>query len=853
MPRTELDALSLALEQGGAPFRAVANAMPQLVWTSMSDGSIEFFNDRWVEYTGHTVDDARGGLPGVVHPDDAGETTERWLHAVQTQQPFEIEYRLRNAADGTYRWFLARAVPVRDGAGNIRLWIGTATDIDAQKRANESLNFVLDASSALSSASDVGRICGEFARMAVRQFADWCVVLLSDDSGGYAVTAIEHRNPAKVRYVRQYIDRYPVSADTGFTSILERKETILFPRITEEMLVQSALDDEHLKLLHSLDMQSAIVAPLYVEDRVLGGVILYTAESRRAFTQPDVNVVDMLTQRTAAAIERARTLAAEQRLKRRLQLINRATEIIFESLDLTSTFGELVRLIAATFGGFAVAVRVEREGAVRVVGAAHSDEAKDDMVRSLVGVRPFHPEAENKFIQSLRPHQTIVRDLTPEVVARSMWPYLAGDAQSLTPASSVTIPLHSRGNTYGAIIAYSSDREQTFTSEEIETLSDIGRHASVAMENAEVFERERRMAETLQDSLLPPSLPRLKGLRFDAVYLPSASGAQVGGDWYDAFVLEDGSIVVSVGDVTGRGPDAAVIMGKTRHLIAIAPSYERDPARIFDTVESVLARRYPDAIVTAFIGIIDPSRTTMRYANAGHPLPLLRGKDDVEELRAEGLPLGLRAIAEPSQSHEVSLNGAKMLVLYTDGLVESSHDVIEGHRRLHEVVRSEAVLHTHSPARFIEELCLHGDADDDLAVLTLSFDPSVRWAFDAENAKAAQDARGQFVRYLRNNAADPETIDMAELIFGELVGNVVRHSPGAIDVDVDWSGEYPKLHVLDRGAEFGMSDGLPKDVLSESGRGLFIVDNLSRSMRIERVPGYGNHVTVELPLRRKLE
>ncbi len=853
MPRTELDALSLALEEGGAAFRAVANAIPQFVFTATPDGTVDFFNDPWIEYTGQTVEQAQSPPGGVMHPEDTQRTTEQWQQAVRTGNAFESEYRLCHQTDGTYRWFLARAVPVYDAAGNVRLWIGTATDIDAQKRANESLNLVIEAYSVLSSISGVQNICNEFARLAVQQFADWCVVVLADDTGGYSVAAIEHRDPAKVRYVWKYADRYPFSGDPAFNSILERKEPVLLARITDDMLVQSARDEEHLRLLRSLDMQSAIVTPLHIDDRVLGGVVMYTAESRRAFTKADVDVVELLTQRAAASIERARTLSGEQRAKQRLQLINRATEIIFESLDLTSTFGELVRLIASTFGGFAVAVRIDREEVVRVVGAAHSDEAKDDIVRSLVGVRPFHPEAEKKFIQSLQPHKTIVQQLTPQVVARSIWPYLASESEALAPASSVTIPLHSRGNTYGAIVAYSSNPDQSFTSSEIETLSEIGRHASVAMENAEVFERERRMAETLQDSLLPPSLPRVKGMRFDAVYLPGASGAQVGGDWYDAFVLEDGSIVVSVGDVTGRGPNAAVIMGKTRHLIAIAPSYERDPARIFDTVESVLARRYPDAVVTAFIGIIDPEHKTMRYANAGHPLPLLRGMDGIEELFAEGLPLGLRSNAEASQSREVSLAGAKLMVLYTDGLIEATHDVLEGHRRLHEVVTSDAVLHTHSPARFIEELCLNGSADDDVAVLTISFDPSVRWSFDAENAKAAQDARGQFVRYLHANATDPEMTDMAELIFGELVGNVVRHSPGAIDVDVDWSGEYPQLHVIDRGGEFGMSDGLPKDLLSESGRGLFIVESLSRWFRIERVPGYGNHVVVELPLRRKLE
>jgi anti-sigma regulatory factor (Ser/Thr protein kinase) len=294
-------------------------------------------------------------------------------------------------------------------------------------------------------------------------------------------------------------------------------------------------------------------------------------------------------------------------------------------------------------------------------------------------------------------------------------------------------------------------------------------------------------------------------------------------------------------------------MGKTRHLLAIAPCYERDPARILDTVESVLARRYPDSIVTAFLGFISPDHHSICFANAGHPAPLLRRSTGVEELEAEGLPIGLRRQAERSQSRTADLRGARMLVLYTDGLTESRHDVIKGYEKLRDIVSRDALLHTHHPARFIEEACLGNNASDDVAVLALAFEPGIRWSFDAENAKAAQDARGEFVQYLREQTEDASDIETAELVFGELVGNVVRHAPGAIEIDLEWSNGSPQLHVLDRGAPFNAPPHLPKDVLSESGRGLYIVRQLSKNLSVEHVPGYGNHVVVELSIRRKHE
>jgi PAS domain S-box-containing protein len=849
MSRMELDALSLALAQDGAVFYAVLDALPELVWTAHPDGSTAFVNRRWTEYTAESVN----GSPSeysAIHTDDRAAIIERWREAARSGAPFDAEHRLFCAQDGSYRWFHARAIPLLDDSGRIRVWIGIATDIDKQKRANENLNFVLEAANVFSSAINERQICKDFARLAVQRFADWCFIVVSDEFGRYGVSAVQHRDPEKVLTVESYVDRYPIEKEQHFTEFLQRNTPTLLERITDEMLVQAAKDEEHLQLLRDLTMHSGIIAPLRSDGQTIGAIIMYTAESRRTFNEADVDVLQMLTERAAAAIARQRVISAEQHAKSRLQFIGRATEKIYESLDLTATFGELARLIVSRYGDFVLVARVEGEHRVRVLAAAHRDLDKEDAARALVGVRPFLPDAEKKFIEGLRSHKTVVRRLDADIIARSTWPYLSNEMEELAPVSSVTIPLHSRGITYGAIVVYSANSAEKLAGDEIDILTEIGRHASVAMENAEVFERERRMAQTLQDSLLPPSLPCLQGVRFDAVYLPSASDALVGGDWYDAFVLEDGSVVVSAGDVTGRGPKAAVIMGKVRHLIAVAPSYERDPARIFDTVESVLIRRYPDAIVTAFLGIIDADRRLMRYANAGHPPPLMRRKDTIEELVVEGLPLGLRRNAEPSQSRVVSLNDARLLVLFTDGLVEATHDILAGYERLREVMQSDAVLHTHSPARFIEESCLKDRADDDVAVLTLSFESSVRWAFDAENARAGQDARNQFMRYLRANADNEEEIAMAELIFGELVGNVVRHSPGAIDIDLDWSDERPVLHVIDRGRPFERTKGLP-DVLSESGRGLFIVGELSGNMRVEHVAGYGNHVVAELPVRRR--
>jgi anti-sigma regulatory factor (Ser/Thr protein kinase) len=319
----------------------------------------------------------------------------------------------------------------------------------------------------------------------------------------------------------------------------------------------------------------------------------------------------------------------------------------------------------------------------------------------------------------------------------------------------------------------------------------------------------------------------------------------VGGDWFDAFRRSDGSIVVCVGDVTGRGLEAAGLMGKLRQSIGIASMYESEPNAILDTVDAHLRSRRAQAIATAFLGIIDPTHTTMRYATAGHPPALLRRGGRVVELVGEGLPLGLRDYANGS-AHDVSLDGVDLLMLYTDGLVEGTRDLAFGERRLHDVASTQAVLYVRNPARLLCDACLPPEAQDDTAVLTVRFGKRMQWQFDAENAEAANEARKEFVEHLRKLRPGSTTLNAAELIFGELVGNVVRHAPGPIDVQLDLSQRNPVLHVIDRGVGFIRDPSLPADPLSESGRGLYIVAQLAKSVRVERIAGYGNHVAATL-------
>ena len=133
---TEPKRAETALRESEERFRQLADAMPQIVWTARPDGYVDYYNQRWYEYTGFP--EGQGGDESwepILHPDDVECCQERWYGAVRSGQAYQIEYRFRDKETGSYRWFLGRALPVRDHAGHIVRWFGTCTDIDDQKRA----------------------------------------------------------------------------------------------------------------------------------------------------------------------------------------------------------------------------------------------------------------------------------------------------------------------------------------------------------------------------------------------------------------------------------------------------------------------------------------------------------------------------------------------------------------------------------------------------------------------------------------------------------------------------------------------------------------------------------------------
>jgi PAS domain S-box-containing protein len=300
--------LAHAMRESEARYRALADAMPQIVWTARPDGKATYYNRRFFEYSGLEPGTATGDeWIRILHPDDLARTIERRMETLASGDVFEIEYRFK-AADDTYRWHLGRAVPLRNVDGEIDFWVGTATDIDAQKRIEQSQAFLLRAGAELSRSLDDRQLLQSVAQSAVPELADWCGVELVEDYDTIRMIAIAHADPARVMFARELNDRYPTdpTAKTASASVLRTGKSVLTPEVTDELLQQIAVDELQLELLRALRLRSYMCVPLVIRAQVVGAVTFIGAEAGRRFDEQDLLVVEELARRVATAMENAR-------------------------------------------------------------------------------------------------------------------------------------------------------------------------------------------------------------------------------------------------------------------------------------------------------------------------------------------------------------------------------------------------------------------------------------------------------------------------------------------------------------------------------------------------------------------
>ena len=388
-----------------------------------------------------------------------------------------------------------------------------------------------------------------------------------------------------------------------------------------------------------------------------------------------------------------------------------------------------------------------------------------------------------------------------------------------------------------------------FNDEHARLAEGLAGYTAIALDNARLFARERTLATELQRTMLP-EIGDVPGFAVVPRYLPAASGSEVGGDWLDVIELPGGRTAFVIGDVMGRGVQAASTMGQIRTAIRAYALLDLTPAQVLRHASELASAMSGSQFITCVYAVHDPVTQTLTYANAGHPPPIVVGPNDAPTVLGDRLGMPLR-VGSTFEQRTVVFPAGSSLLLYTDGLVERRGlPLPDGIELLDSALRELLTPDSKDLGVMCDQLIerlTNGAHDDDVALLfARDIDVPRRTAMMAlvSEPVVASQAR-HFVADTLAEWSLTDPLDSAAMVVTELVSNAIRHTGAPIALHLYHFGQRLVVEVLD--ADDRPPRRMQPSIQDENHRGVYIVDMLTRRWG-SRPTGRGKVVWAELVL-----
>jgi len=360
----------------------------------------------------------------------------------------------------------------------------------------------------------------------------------------------------------------------------------------------------------------------------------------------------------------------EHEARQRERFLAQAGQALASSLDWEDTLQRVAQLAVPQFADWCAIELPDDRGVLAQVALAHVDPARVEIGRELRVRWPPDPEAPvgaHAVLRSGEPQ--LMLDIPDELIVAA-----AQDEEHLEAIrtfglrSAMVVPMVSVGRVLGVMSFAFSDSGRRYAERDLGFATELAARAGTALENARLYTERSEVAETLQASLLPDELPAVPGWRFAADYRPGQRGADVGGDFYDMFIVEGGYMVV-LGDVTGMGVRAAALTSMVRYTARTAGVFDPRPSVVLEHVNRALRQRTRLAPVTMLCGLLRDG--TLTLAVGGHPLPLLkRAGGGCEKVGATGMLLGAVHDYETAEEVTIPFGRGDAMLMYTDGVTD---------------------------------------------------------------------------------------------------------------------------------------------------------------------------------------
>ncbi len=839
-------------------YRTLVETTTSIVWVATAGKGFETPQPSWERFTGQTFEQYKGlGWTRAVHPDDRAALLASQDEGMARGESWTSEGRLFDAASGTYRYCVNRAAPVRDERGNVVEWIGEVVDVDEQRAAeqqaasaaarlqqalSEAETARKDAEEGAERAWRIGRITTAMSRALTEDdLADALAGEVLPALGGdtFFVTLVDGGAPLVLRAVGFGPDageRLVIGdAESGpVHDVLHGGRPLFlgsaaehaarYPGASEAWTGERGEAQAHL--------------PLIAEGHVIGALHL-GFPLRRAFGESERIFLTTVAALAAQALQRTRLIETERSTRleaqdaaRRLQQVQGISDIALSRLPIEDLVDALRVRLQAILDVDLVRIYVLDDDRVhlRLASAPDGD-------RAGTGFRVPLGKGITGAIGSSR-ERVVVPDASR---VERVDPMLHG------VASLAGVPLVLADRLVG-VLHVSTYAPRDFTSDDVDLLELAAERIAVALDRSRAFEAQQRMARTLQAALLPPSLPSIPGMSLSARYVAAGEGTEVGGDFYDVFPLAGGAWLAIVGDVCGRGPEAAAMTGLARHSVRAVAQESEDPAEILVRLNATLGDAVgAERFATAICARMEPRLEGMRFtlASGGHCRPvLLRAGGRAEMVEVSGTLLGpFRAVDFLEVT--VDLGPGDTLMLYTDGVVEARGVGGQfGEDRLTELLSAHAGMTSAELAGVVEEaVWAHsgGGPTDDLALLVIQVPAGIPAGVEVRfdrilpyGERAPRVAR-RAVNVILGKVLSPGTLEAARLAVSELVTNAVVHGLERVEgprLRILAGNGMVRLEVRNRSVRFAFPVR-PAGPMADSGRGLEVVRAVATSAGID--------------------
>jgi GAF domain-containing protein/anti-sigma regulatory factor (Ser/Thr protein kinase) len=579
--------------------------------------------------------------------------------------------------------------------------------------------------------------------------------------------------------------------------------------------------------------------PLVGRGGTLGTLLLGFAAPPQLAAE-DRDWLEVLAGQCSQALDRSRLYEDERATRRRSERLQALTSALSSSLttgDVASVFLEQSAAALAADGSSLALVDDTGEALRPLVRAGRGDEATV-RERSAIPVDTEHPVTE-----AFRRRRTIALASRQELLAA--YPDLEEWSTKHDAEAVVVSPLVVSGGPLG-VVAFTWSDARRLSADERAFVATLTSQCAQALDRARRYEQERTIAETLQRSVLPERLPDIAGLDLAARYLAGSSGVAVGGDWFDVIELENGRVALVVGDVVGKGVEAAATMGQLRNALRAFAFEQLKPASAVARLNRLADTLVDSPFATIAFMTIDPAARVCRYTLAGHPAPIVRRPNGEAVFLEEGRSLPVGVGVDVSYAQGVSeLEPGSTVLLFTDGLVERRDRSLEDGLGL---LRSVVDAGPSEPGALVEhvlaELLPGEERGDDVAVLAVRLTEvplDIRLVLPAEPA-ALSTVRERLRPWLAKAGASAAETDDIVLAAWEACANAIEHAqePTLPDFAFEASRVADRVRVAVR--DHGRWK--PEVPRAHRGFGLRLMRTLMESVEVSPVP-HGTVVTME--------